>query len=129
MIVINSVALWRLLRACPEENALKQEHWGGCPLTLPSIRGRNNVVYETPLRRSQWVGEKLRVLQRVLIHVLPLEDDLHCAFGPHDGDLRGGPSVVHVRAQVLACHDVVRPPVRLPCDNRDLGHGRLGVRK
>src|SRR3954468_12240503 len=47
---------------------------------------------------------------------LVLEDDRHGAVRAHDRDLRCGPREVHVAADVLAAHDVIRAAVRLACD-------------
>jgi hypothetical protein len=54
-------------------------------------------------------------------------EDLHRALRPHDGDLGGRPGIVHVAADVLRRHDVIGPAIGLAGDQRDLGHGGLGI--
>jgi hypothetical protein len=56
------------------------------------------------------------------------EDDLDGAAGAHDRDLAAGPRQVHVGAQVLGGHDVVRAAVCLARDQRQLWHRRLRIR-
>src|SRR6185503_16716676 len=55
-------------------------------------------------------------------------DDVHRSFWTHDRDLRARPRDVVVTAKMLARHDVVGPAVRLARDDRELRHGRFGVR-
>src|SRR5699024_12050725 len=47
-------------------------------------------------------------------------DEPDGAGGTHDGDLRGGPREVDVRAHVLGAHDVVGAAVGLAGDDGDL---------
>ncbi len=56
-------------------------------------------------------------------------DDVDGGVGADHGDLGDGPRVVDVAAQVLRAHGVVGAAVRLPQDDRDFGHRRLGVRE
>src|SRR5690606_24146766 len=54
-------------------------------------------------------------------------DEADGAGGTHDGDLRGGPREVDVRAHVLGAHDVVRAAVGLTRDDGDLSDRGLTV--
>ena len=54
-------------------------------------------------------------------------EDVDRALGAHHRDLRGRPREVHVAADVLAAHDVVRAAVGLARDDRQLGDRRLAV--
>ena len=55
------------------------------------------------------------------------EDDLDRALGAHHRDLRAGPGIVHVAAQVLGRHHVVGAAIGLAGDHRHLRHRRLGI--
>src|SRR4029079_4485289 len=56
--------------------------------------------------------------------LLPVQD-VRCALGPHDRDLRCGPGDVHVSAEMLGAHDDVGAAECLADDDGDLGHAGL----
>src|SRR3989475_9621317 len=100
----------------------------------PRFRGFDHVVEVSHPGGDVWVRKAIAVLAHELL--LPplrvlrlldllLEDDRDRAFRTHDRELRRRPSEVEVPADVLRTHDVVRPAVRFPRDDRDLRDGRL----
>src|SRR6185436_9619947 len=56
---------------------------------------------------------------------LLLEQNLDCTFGPHHGDLGGGPRQIDVTSDVLGAHHVVGATIGLTGNHRELGDGRL----
>ena len=55
------------------------------------------------------------------------EDDLDSTLGAHHGDLGVGPGKVHIAAQMLGSHHVIRPAVGFARDDSDFRHRALGV--
>ena len=56
------------------------------------------------------------------------EDDFHGALGAHHGNFGMGPGQIHIAAQVLGSHHVIRATVGLAGDDGDLGHGAFRIR-
>src|SRR5690606_5999480 len=94
--------------------------------------GHDDVVDVAETGRDEGVGEAFLVLglsrgQGLGIAGFLAEDDLDRALGAHDRDLGGGPGVVDVAAQVFGAHDVIGAAIGLARDDRQLGHGGLGI--
>jgi hypothetical protein len=64
--------------------------------TLAGHRGIQNLVHKASLGGDHGVGEAIRVLGGLFLHIFALENDLHCSLGAHDGHLGTGPGVVVV---------------------------------
>src|SRR5205809_4778627 len=95
----------------------------------PRLARLNHFVDESPPRRDVRARELFAEFRNLLRPErcrvgrgveLALIKDVDRPFGTHDGDLGRGPRVIEIRTDVLARHDAVRAPVRLPRDDRDL---------
>ena len=102
----------------------------------PRLRRLDDVVDIAARRGDVRVGE-LRLVLRDQARLLRgrivgrgdrvLEDDVDRALRAHDRDLGRRPREVHVAADVLAAHDVVRAAVCLAGDDRQLRDRRLAI--
>lgn len=90
---------------------------------------RDDFIDEPALSCDHRVCKLALVLQRLLLDVLPSEDDFDGPLGAHYGDLRRWPRIVEVTPQVLRRHHVVRATIGLAGDDRYLGHRGLGERE
>ena len=99
--------------------------------------GRLDDVVDVAARRGDVRVRELRLVRRDQPRLFRdrigggrdrvLEDDVDRALRAHHRDLRRRPGEVHVAADVLAAHDVVRAAVCLAGDDRQLRDRRLAV--
>ena len=93
--------------------------------------GHDDFVDITTLRRHEGREETLLIFLRALgdFHRVGIraEDDLHRALGAHDRDLRGGPGIVEIAAQMLGRHHVIGAAEGLARDDRNLRHRGLRI--
>ena len=93
---------------------------------------QDHVVNEAAAARHKGVGKARLVLglfgrQLDRVTLVFTKDDFHRALGAHHGDLGIRPGKVHVAAQVLGCHHVIRAAISLARDDGDLRHRAFGV--
>ncbi|TNV85494.1 hypothetical protein FGO68_gene16356 [Halteria grandinella] len=91
--------------------------------------GHNDVVDVSALCGLEGVRELVLVVPRLRLHVLTLEDNLHCSLGAHHGYLGGGPGVVVVTVEVLGGHHIISTTIGLTGDEVDFRHSSLGIRE
>src|SRR5438067_8581254 len=94
------------------------------------VLGEDDFVDVTELGRLVRVGERVAVrlhqlFARRALFQLAAEDDADRAVRAHHGDLGGRPGEVHIGADVLRRHHVVRAAVRLARDHGQLRHRRF----
>ena len=96
----------------------------------------NNVIDVAELGNFEWVGKEVAVVLDIFcaggVRVVGrgeffTVDNVHRAFGSHDGNFAGWVDVVEVTAEMFGRHHVVGAAVRFAGDYGHFGYGRFGV--
>src|SRR6266550_2348854 len=102
----------------------------------PGVTWIDDVVEITASGGDVWMREHLAVFFdlgvcgcRLILALGDLfsKENLYRTLRSHHRNLSGRPRYVEVAADVFGAHDVVRSPICLACDHRELGHSGLAV--